>query len=294
MVQDLLEGFVHEDWVQLCDFTTLEKQNNSFVSKSWQRRESDVIWRLRLKDQWLYVYILLEFQSSPDPFMALRMLGYTSLFLQDVVKQQQLKQGDKLPPVLPLVIYNGEADWRSPVSFSELLQDMPLSLAAHQPKLDYVLIDENRCSDQELKLYNLVTYLVKMEKSDDELELVDLVGTLIGCLSTKSDTPDLGHDFAHWIIRSLLPAKMPGTDMPQVEQLQEVKNMLAERVTQWKDRWRREGLQEGIEQGIEQGARQKQYDIAKRLHADGFELDKIMLITDLPLNELQTLLADKD
>lgn len=154
------------------------------------------------------------------------------------------------------------------------------------------MIDENRCSDQELKLYNLVTYLVKMEKSNDELELVDLVGTLIGCLSTKSDTPDLGHDFAHWIIRSLLPAKMPGTDMPQVEQLQEVKNMLAERVTQWKDRWRREGLQEGIEQGIEQGARQKQYDIAKRLHADGFELDKIMLITDLPLDELQTLLGN--
>ena len=113
MVEDLLKGFVHQEWVKDCDFSTLEKQDGSFVSEKWQSRESDVIWRLQLnrpdaKPEWLYLYLLLEFQSSPDHYMALRMLGYTSLFLQSLVESQKLTSKDRLPPVLPMVIYNGK------------------------------------------------------------------------------------------------------------------------------------------------------------------------------------------
>jgi predicted transposase YdaD len=74
MVADLLRGFVHEDWVSQFDFGTLEKVSGSFVADDLREREDDLIWRARWGDEWLYVYLLLEFQSTVDPFMAVRII----------------------------------------------------------------------------------------------------------------------------------------------------------------------------------------------------------------------------
>jgi len=67
MVEDLLKGFVREEWVTQLDFSTLEKVNNSYVSDTLQERQDDIVWRIRGGETRLYVYILLEFQSTVDP-----------------------------------------------------------------------------------------------------------------------------------------------------------------------------------------------------------------------------------
>ena len=85
MVADLLRDFIREDWVRDLDFSTLEKVPGSYVTRKLSRRESDVVWRLRLgNDRFLYVYLLIEFQSTVDPFMALRMMVYLGLLYQDL------------------------------------------------------------------------------------------------------------------------------------------------------------------------------------------------------------------
>jgi predicted transposase YdaD len=50
MVEDLLRGFVHQDWIAQLDFSTLEKCNGSYVSDQLRSREDDVVWRIRLRD----------------------------------------------------------------------------------------------------------------------------------------------------------------------------------------------------------------------------------------------------
>ena len=79
MVEDLLKGFIKADWVKQCDFSTLEKVSGSYITDDLRDREDDLIWRIRYGDDWLYVYLLLEFQSSIDQFMAVRILGYIAL-----------------------------------------------------------------------------------------------------------------------------------------------------------------------------------------------------------------------
>src|SRR4051812_49236414 len=65
MVEDLLRGFVAGDWVQNLDFSTLEKASGHYVSEDLRERESDMVWRVRWgQDEWLYIYLLLEFQST--------------------------------------------------------------------------------------------------------------------------------------------------------------------------------------------------------------------------------------
>ncbi|MEI7990389.1 MAG: Rpn family recombination-promoting nuclease/putative transposase [Chloroflexota bacterium] len=110
-------------------FATLECVNASFVSDDLREREDDRIWRMRLKDRsedkWLYVYILLEFQSTVDRFMVVRMLTYIGLLYQDLIKSRQVKEGDYLPPVLPLVLYNGRTPWKAPLDLEKLVAPAP-------------------------------------------------------------------------------------------------------------------------------------------------------------------------
>src|SRR5689334_3512625 len=82
MIQDLLREIVGERWVECTDLDSGERVSGSFVSPKHENRESDVIWKFRRKDRGepVYVYILLELQSRPDPSMPVRLMGYESLF----------------------------------------------------------------------------------------------------------------------------------------------------------------------------------------------------------------------
>ena len=46
VVEDLLRGFVGEDWVEDLDFSTLEKVGGSYVTDDLRDREDDLIWRV--------------------------------------------------------------------------------------------------------------------------------------------------------------------------------------------------------------------------------------------------------
>jgi hypothetical protein len=84
MIADLLRDFVREDWRQDLDFSTLEKVPGSYVTPELRSRESDVVWRVRWgSDRRLYVYLLIELQSTVDPLMALRMMVYLGPLYQD-------------------------------------------------------------------------------------------------------------------------------------------------------------------------------------------------------------------
>ncbi len=115
MVADLLRGFVHEPWVDGLDFATLEKVSGSYVTDDLREREDDIIWRVRRGQDWLYVYLLLEFQSTIDRFMAVRMLVYVGLLYQDLIRSGQLTAGGCLPPetvkIFPPHVFCANLDW---------------------------------------------------------------------------------------------------------------------------------------------------------------------------------------
>ncbi len=111
MVTDLLRGFLPSEWVAALDFDSLERLSGSYVSGKLQQRYSDLVWRIRWGPSWLYVIILIEFQSTEDPLMASRMGAYVSLLHQDLVQTGRVPKDAGLPPVLPIVLYNGQKRW---------------------------------------------------------------------------------------------------------------------------------------------------------------------------------------
>ena len=261
-VRDLLRGFVEEDWVALLDFDTLEKVSGSYVTDDLRDREDDIIWRIRMNgaeaDEWLYVYLLLEFQSSVDNFMAVRILTYIGLLYQDLIKTKKIK-GGKLPPVFPLVLYNGIRAWNADREVENLIETVPASLAAYRPRLRYFLLDEGRVSEESLNQPdNAIARLVEIERLLNPEDLAPLIEKLKNQLNAPQNT-ELRRAFTVWINRVVLKRFEPLNDLPELHDLPEVQEMIEERIDAWKHNLVQQGVLQGIRQGVQQGIQQGEY-----------------------------------
>ena len=112
--RQLLETFVPEAWVKAADFEAAETLDKSYISDHFKATESDLLYKVPLRDSEVYIYILLEFQSTVPRFMALRVPYYQTSFYMDYVKSGSRIR--KLPPIFPIVLYNGERRWTAPTS----------------------------------------------------------------------------------------------------------------------------------------------------------------------------------
>src|SRR5689334_21801972 len=163
-VADFLRGFVKEDWVQELDLSTLERVDGTYVSDDLRSRESDVVWRVSWRGSPLYVYLLLEFQSTVDRYMAVRVMTYLGLLYQDLIRQRTLPPSGLLPPVFLAGLYNGERAWQAPFDVADLIGPVPGGLDAYRPRLRYVLFDELRLPDVSTEeRENLVAALFRLE-----------------------------------------------------------------------------------------------------------------------------------
>ncbi len=254
MVEDLLRGFVPGEWVGRLAFSTLEKASTSFVSEQLIERQDDLIWRLRFADQrrWLYVYLLLEFQSTPDRWMPLRVMIYAGLLWQDLIKQKQIGAGEMLPPVVPVVLYNGERKWNVPLDVEELVTPVE-GLKAYRPSCRYLLLDEQRIAlEEQESASNVVAALFRLEQSRTREEIKRVIEKLLVWISGPEQA-SLRRAFASWITQSLSRARLGGADVPKAKELSEVRDMLEQRVIEWTKEWKKEGLEEGLKKGMEKG-----------------------------------------
>jgi len=87
-------------------------------------------------------------QSSPDKWMALRTLVYVGLLHQQLIKEGQLDTNNKIPPVFPLVLYNGDQPWQCSQDLHDLIALPPNSpLRKWQPQICYYLLDESQYTE---------------------------------------------------------------------------------------------------------------------------------------------------
>lgn len=72
IIEELMKYFVDEKFADELDFSRMELQNTSFVNEEHKRSEADMIWKVNFKGNDVYIYLLIEFQSTVDKYMALR------------------------------------------------------------------------------------------------------------------------------------------------------------------------------------------------------------------------------
>lgn len=269
MIEDLLKGFFDHSWVLGLDFKTLERVNSSFISSNTttKKRESDIIWRIRWKDQWLYLFLLVEFQSTVDKFMCIRMLSYTMLLYEQIIKSDQktLHEG-KLPPVLPIVLYNGSKKWTASHSIDGLMRSgIPAGLKKYQPNFKYWLLDTGQAiiPNELANSNNFVSILVQLEQAKDRDEINRLICHLADIFRSAPGADSLIRAYDIYFKNALI-MNDPGPEIKLADIVGD-NQMLRERVAMWKQADFETGLSQGISQGLSQGISQGERAVIERL-----------------------------
>ncbi len=160
--------------------------------------------------------------------------------------------GPALPPVLPVVLYNGRRPWTVSVEMTDLVAVGSDLLAPYQPSQRYHLLDGARVADADLPADNFAAALIALEKTRDAAHLreaLQALQALSELLRAQADD-HLTQAFVTWLHQGLgVAGPLPAGEGDPLTQLRETQTMLEENVREWTREWLEQGRAQGIEQG---------------------------------------------
>jgi predicted transposase/invertase (TIGR01784 family) len=264
----LLNSFVHEDFVKDLDFDTLERMDKSFVTDAFKEKECDVIYKVRFNKNDVYIYVLIEFQSTVDKYISLRMLRYITEFYEYTLQQSKV---DKLPAVFPVMLYNGDGKWSAKTNVRQVIERFIPE--KYIPAFEYYKIAINEyAKDDLLKMGNLVSSVFFVENADPE-ELGKNMRELVEILTANE--PEFVKILKNWLNNYL---KTGGIDVKLEEGVWDdgakEKTMYETKIEEYKQRVKEEGKEE------------KTIHHIKRLLSKGFSDEEIVDLLGVSLERV--------
>ncbi len=145
----------------------LEIYNSSFIDQKFSNQECDIVYKKKGQQ----IFFLIEHQSKVDYSMPKRILKYQIAIMEMAMKYKKtMKKEEKLPLVIPIVIYTGTERWNVAQHIKDCqeqlegLENMELG--------SYIILDSNEYTKQELledKLFILKMMALEKTKNPDEL-----------------------------------------------------------------------------------------------------------------------------
>ena len=236
------------------DFSGLQRVNSNFYVDrgSAQRREGDVIWRLPVREG-TDIYLLIEFQSKNDWSMAVRTQVYQGLLWQQVIDENMLDSGARLPPLLLLVLYNGmQQRWRAPAGLAELIGlEADSALWRWQPQVRYHVLDMGAFAEARLaRRTNLVALLFRLERRNTPEQFKNLIDEVDGWFKQHPGCEALERLFRKLISRGI---NSGAPRVPVANEFPDMKTNVETWGRDWKAELQAEARAEGETQGRTEG-----------------------------------------
>ncbi|MDQ7822543.1 MAG: Rpn family recombination-promoting nuclease/putative transposase [Candidatus Eremiobacteraeota bacterium] len=281
LVEELIRSFVKEDFVEDIDFSTISRSFTSFVTEEFKERETDIIWQVKAKESTLYFYLLIEFQSTVDRYMILRLLSYTALFYLELIKDEKVKNRGRLPAVFPLLLYSGNDPWDAPMSVAELIELPARFPGALLPSFSCHKIVERDFPPEALKeMDNIVSRLFLIETAETS-DLTEVIAEAVEFLK-KSVDPELQRTFGLWIRK--LFKKRTNRDIEidlTTMSGQEVRTMLETNLQRFEE--------EAMKRGEQKGRLEGRLETAVNMFNAGFDRETVKKLTGLIDKELESI-----
>jgi hypothetical protein len=164
-----------------------------------------------------------------------------------------------LPPVFPLVLYNGERKWSAPQDMAQLVAKAPGTLSRYRPSMRYMLIEVRDLEESRLRAArNYVAQIFHIERSDNFGEAYVLASVLMSWFSKGGPQQESLKRAVHiWLQRVQKPGKIQIDDALLGAPIEELEPMLRESLKRQADeliaRGRLQGREEGIDLGLQKG-----------------------------------------
>ena len=288
VIKDLLMSFVHEDFVKDLEFDSLKRLNPDFFPASEKSRHADVIYEITSHGQTSYIYLFIEFQSTVDRFMSLRMARYVLEFYDELRRCGKQKL---LNPCFAILLYSGELIWNAPEKLSDLLLESSIP-KEFLPEFRYYKIAINEISKRDLlRLRNAVSAVFYIENSNPS-EINKNYDELVYILREVIEKT-CGVEIIQQIMNRIFEIyQLPQNSktITSIEDIMEVKNMLETKTKIWEKeilekgikKGKEEGKAEGFEKGIKKGIENTAINMIKIGETDS----KIALCTGLSVEQI--------
>ena len=204
--QQLMEGFVDKSWTSRLDYLHSQKIDKSFIMKGFKKQETDILYKIPLlgePDKEIFLYVLIEHQSSVDFAMPFRVLCYLVEIWRDFYKNSdpnETRQKEfRFPPVFLIVLYNGKEKWTASSSMREIVEHSEL-FGDFIPNICYHLIDIPRLDKEKLKEIGTAlsgAFLIDGNIAVEEFEEIFKQGL---SLIFENVSEEIGKLFHEWLI----------------------------------------------------------------------------------------------
>ena len=216
--------------------------------------------------------------------MAVRVLSYTAQTWLKLIRGGDLMSDGGLPPVLPVVIYNGSPRWSAPLEVREAVAEAGPGLAPFQPRQRYLLLDQGALDVETLPSGNLVSAQVGLGRA----AVPDVPAALgrIGALLSEPRHGSLRRAFAEMarqlVGRSRTAGSQPGLveslrELAQAGDLNAMASTLGERIDEYVEEKVRQGIAQGVAQRVAQGFAQGREEEREEALERELRRDRVLL-----------------
>jgi len=286
-----LKKHLSEDIQRYLDLDCLYLENTSYVDEGLRQHFSDLVFSVMIKGEEFpsaRVYLLFEHKSAPETLIGMQILRYMAMQWRDLYEQARIP-GKRLPPILPIVIYQGQENWKPRTSFQDLVEAPSDSFKPYIPDFVFAFFDVrgiDRDKVQDNVLLKFYTEIIKLQNDPKVKEVPSsLVQGLLESMEQRT-AQEYIEIFFKYLVKST--GHLGQEDYEKALQLlpeggERIMNTLAE---EWKQEAREEMYKE-MDKWIDQGeirATQKHIiaTLTERFDVVGSTLsEKIKSITSL-------------
>ena len=205
-----LQTHLPQEVSQALSWSTLKLLEGSFVDEDLRESEADVLYEVQhvSGEASVWVYILLEHQSTPDRWMRFRLLKYCCR-IWDLSFREYPDQRE-LPAIVPLVFYQGERRWSYSSEFADLFAESVRDWPG-VPRFSHGLIDQSGLQPDEVQgeLKTQLMQLVMLAAYHPALAWMEQVARLLGSLSSLA--PSGGINYVRIFVLYILATQEPET-----------------------------------------------------------------------------------
>ncbi len=286
---NLIQDFTDHAWSKSIHPENLILVDKSYILSDYEELEADIVYRGKVGDKEVIFYVLLEFQSSIDYSMPIRLLFYMIEIWRDVlkdIKAEAIKKKEfKLPAILPIVTYNGMDKWHVPRRFKDKI-DTPELFGTNLLDFEYLLLDVNRYDKAELiEKQSIASAIFLLDQKTDVVEYLNRIATVAQAFNRLTDKEKL--ELKNWI-RNTVQEEIAEQAVEILESdKEEVESMVAN-ITRTIEEMKEEAEHKGIQRGIEKGKQEREIELAREL-LDVLDDETIAIKTGVPLAIVQDL-----
>lgn len=275
---NLINDFTEEQWKKEITTDNLTLVNKSFILADYEEVEADIVYQAEIGGQRVIFYVLLEFQSSIDHSMPIRLLMYMIEIWREMLKgisKEEIKRKDfKLPAIVPIVTYNGKDKWNVPVSFKEKIMKYEL-FGDKLLDFEYVLLDVNRYEKEVLlQKESISSAIFLLDQKVEYEEYMNRLAIIVKAFNNLTAEEKLA--LKNWLVNTL-SEEIKGVALSILNANKEEVDKMTANITRT------------IEEIKEAAKEQGKLEIAKKMLVEGMDIQVVANLTGLEVSKVERL-----